>query len=116
VATAQSFGYGLDLGACVFAYGMNYDLAKELKDAGFPQGGNGSWTGSKDKLVWLSRDLVYVPTFSELFDVCGRELFVSCGKDDCVAIHYVNGVKYQGLGATPEEAAARLWLAMQNGV
>jgi hypothetical protein len=24
---------------------MNYDLAKQLRDAGFPQGGNGKWIG-----------------------------------------------------------------------
>jgi hypothetical protein len=93
---------------------MNYDLAKELKEAGFPQGGNGGWTGSKEKIVWRSGHLVYVPTLTELIDACGHQLFFLCDKDDSLAVHHINGTKFQGAGTTPQEAVARLWLAIQK--
>jgi hypothetical protein len=31
---------------------MTYELAKQLKDERFPQGGNGSWIGPPSNLVW----------------------------------------------------------------
>ena len=51
---------------------MDYELAKSLMDAGFPQIGKGSSIGSLDKLVWRSGDRVYVPTLEELIDACGE--------------------------------------------
>ena len=44
---------------------MDYELAKSLMDAEFPQIGKGSLIGSLDKLVWRSGDRVYVPTLEE---------------------------------------------------
>ena len=55
---------------------MDYELAKSLMDAEFPQIGKGSLIGSLDKLVWRSGDRVYVPTLEELIEACG-ENFVS---------------------------------------
>jgi hypothetical protein len=40
---------------------MDYELAKSLMDAGFPQTGKGSLIGSLNKLVWRSGDRVYTP-------------------------------------------------------
>jgi hypothetical protein len=51
---------------------VDYELAKSLMDAGFPQIGKGSSIGSPDKLVWRISDRVYVPTLEELIDACGE--------------------------------------------
>jgi hypothetical protein len=47
---------------------VDYELAKSLMDAGFPQIGKGSSIGPLDKLVWRISDRVYVPTLEELID------------------------------------------------
>ena len=52
---------------------MNYEVAKELYDDGFPQGGLGSWALPPDRLVSRRTDRVYVPTLSELVDACGDD-------------------------------------------
>ena len=54
---------------------MNYDLAKGLMDAGFPQSGDGKWIGPSDNLVWRSADRVYVPTLEDLIGALGRHFY-----------------------------------------
>ena len=54
---------------------MKYELAKALKDAGFPQSGKGTWTYHPDNLVTRYSDRVYDPTLSELIDACGDQEF-----------------------------------------
>lgn len=59
---------------------MNYDLAKKLKDAGFPQTGQGKWwIPGYDVAQWLldsslskwsDQILAYQPTLSELIEAC----------------------------------------------
>jgi hypothetical protein len=49
---------------------MIYELAKQLKDAGFAQGGKGAWIVSPDNLVSRHEDRVYVPTLEELIEAC----------------------------------------------
>src|SRR5437879_2677349 len=49
---------------------MNYALAKERQEAGFPQGGDGKWIHSPDQLVARKADRIYVPTLSELIEAC----------------------------------------------
>lgn len=101
---------------------MNYELAKELKDAGFPQkefdfhnGITGEWPGDI-----RPADFPYNPTLEELIEACGDDIFLgvagSCPptvffakKDDGDS---VNG-RYQ-VGATYKEAVARLWLALNK--
>jgi hypothetical protein len=51
---------------------MDYELAKSLMDAGFPQIGKGSLIGPLHKLVWRCGDRVYVPTLEELIEACGE--------------------------------------------
>ncbi len=80
---------------------MNYELAKELKDAG---------------LVWDSDNADY-PTLSELIEACGiyfgaleravseKEITWLCG-----GLNHAFIAK----GDTPEEAVARLWLALYD--
>ncbi len=65
---------------------MNYELAKELKDVGFSQDGNGiqSWYDWNQKEIdrnydFLSEDnesgeYIYLPTLSELIEACGYKL------------------------------------------
>ena len=53
---------------------MDYELAKQLKDAGFPQRGFGMWW---DGRVFTTKDIyseLYQPTLSELIEACGDEL------------------------------------------
>ena len=53
---------------------MDYELAKALAEAGYPQGGKGKWVWPPDKLVTSSSDRVYVPTLGELIEACGDTL------------------------------------------
>ena len=84
---------------------MTYELAKELMDAGFPQ--KSMNVGSPAE---YTPEGAYIPTLSELIEACG-EL-------DFHLQHFVGadwgawgGLKV-GHGPNPEEAAARLWLAL----
>ena len=96
---------------------MDYELAKELKDAGFPQAGKGKWIGPPDALRWRSGNRVYVPTLSELIEACGDQ-FISLTKD--VTGWFALGdprndySRQETVGLTPEEAVARLWLALNK--
>jgi hypothetical protein len=96
---------------------MNYELCKELKEAGFPQeeeyghyefenGNIPSYTGP---------GIVYFPTLSELIEACGiyfdaltRE---GNGTNDWFAFDHLGA---STRGKTPEEAVARLWLSLNS--
>src|SRR4051794_2773038 len=52
---------------------ISYELAYELKEAGFFQGGKGTWTFPRDKLVTRQSDRVYAPTLEELIEACGGD-------------------------------------------
>jgi hypothetical protein len=96
---------------------MNYELAKKLKEAGFPQ--KESNLLNKTISVGFSTDInnpntcFYFPTLSELIKECihfwkltniGTNFWEarSCfGKYECI-----------GLGDTPEESIANLWLKL----
>ena len=91
---------------------MDYELAKSLMDAGFPQIGKGSLIGSPDKLVWRSGDRVYVPTLEELIEACGKN-FGSLDKQHDGWLAYAN-YDQSCFAETPTEAVARLWLALQK--
>lgn len=107
---------------------MNYSLAKELKDAGFPQNpymnqlcqhGDSMACRISSKrnpeCEWVS-----VPTLSELIEACGKEFGVlhqykHLGKDGMgwFAAQQVMGTLGKQ-GSTPEEAVARLFLALNT--
>jgi hypothetical protein len=96
---------------------MNYELAKQLKEAGFSQGGKGSWTLPSDSLVARAGDRIYVPTLSELIAACGKIEFTLMREivDDVsgwLAVVYEPIIQCGGL--TAEEAVARLWLALSK--
>lgn len=81
---------------------MNYELAKELKDAGFPQKGEWATIGVSGALIKHSGDL-YIPTLSELIRACGNIRLeaerVPTGIDACWGAFKNSEMK---IGDTPE--------------
>ena len=104
---------------------MQYELAKELKDAGFPQLDYScilqvledvAIQDKNDSSVWY-----YKPTLSELIEACAEK--------GVVRLNYATGAgataegnysehteKFKTLreGKTPEESVAKLWLALNK--
>ena len=112
---------------------ISYELAKELKDAGFPQDGSWSLSGTKAQGEYEQGsyikgthvpDLVYLPTLTELIEACGRDGLVlrrsEWNKDDgkgwVACLFDLNlTVRYEsGDCSTPEESVARLWLSLSR--
>lgn len=108
---------------------MNYDLAKQLKDAGFPQKTRGLFGVSSSKILPDGNleisNTAYIPTLSELIEACGGRLdelsslshppkepkwgahSYSC--EECGWSPMI--ISY---GSTPEEAVAKLWLELNK--
>lgn len=81
---------------------MTYELAIELKDAGFPKLTDGGITPP-----------ALFPTLSELIEACKPvRLLLSEEKEGEWFVFGNTSVK--STGKTPEEAVARLWLAINN--
>jgi hypothetical protein len=97
---------------------MDYELAKQLYDAGFPQGGNGNWVYPPDNLVSRHADRVYVPTLEELIRACGRRFFALTHFDSASDSFSAEAYTSKGIpktkGYTPSEAVAKLWLALHQ--
>ncbi len=75
---------------------MEYELVKELKDAGFQ---------------WDDVEFFY-PSLSELIEACGDGFFSLFRYKNC---YEANGdLGKEGRGITPEEAVARLWIALNK--
>lgn len=113
---------------------MKYELAKELKEAGFPytrrntisnQIRNGEWELANH----LQRvDTTWVePTLSELIEACGIEFNIlqnasdDFGKSAWLANYGRDETEYgkritniTETGSTPEEAVAKLWIALNK--
>lgn len=83
---------------------MKYELAKKLKEAGFPQK-----SPNREKDEWL----YYEPTLSELIEACGVE-FNSLVKFGSYWSASANDFELNGKGSTPEEAVANLWLVLNS--
>ena len=104
---------------------MKYELAKKLKDAGFPQYPEDD--GCPGKALFWRREYVrdleigdnkfYIPTLEELIEACGDDLnsITRTKKGTWVALSYKlppldpESIIY---GKTPEEAVANLWLRL----
>jgi hypothetical protein len=102
---------------------VKYQLAKELKDEGFPQPDDpvrspgGSYPDHED-----DEQSVYIPTLEELIEACGKQFDYL----DAPAVWHDNttdpeaqwaAISHQGscgIGPTPAEAVARLWLALNR--
>ncbi len=110
---------------------MRYELAKKLKDAGFPQT---RMEMVKFSLAEKPIELPYIvgaiattlggseewriisPSLSELIEACGEkfgvlERFKHSGK---FGAYIPNDIGTSGTGSTPEEAVANLWLDLNK--
>jgi len=100
---------------------MNYELAKELKDAGFPQDGHfgidavGTVGCIGDHPAKLPL-IVKAPTLSELIEACGERSFIlnAARTRGHRNSWYAEAGGVEAIGPTPEEAVARLWLALNK--
>ena len=90
---------------------ISYELARKLKDAGFPQS---EFPRAQQRIVRYAR----MPTLSTLIEACG-EGFGALGRGpNCwVACEYVSERgewSNAHEGKTPEDAVARLWLSLNQ--
>jgi len=102
---------------------MTYELALKLKNAGFPNLGGGigeRYIYPEPSYLGLSRSQAcYDPTLSELIEACG-DRFVSLNKYADNSGWQTRGIdkKFEkdmtGIGKTPEEAVAKLWLEINK--
>lgn len=100
---------------------MNYELAKRLKDAGFP---------NRVDINRVYIEDIPVPTLEDLIEACGNGFTClmrakdewgsatrwAAGKPearDGIRMYVVHG-EPSGFGDTPEEAVANLWLAINE--
>lgn len=113
---------------------MIYELAKQLKDAGFPQVGGGGYFITSQEISRMDKDedtlsyvfkneIPYNPTLSELIEACGKivlwsyndkwyaghnnEYYCDCSYFDDYPIPLEEG-------DTPEEAIAKLYLELNK--
>ena len=105
---------------------MDYGLAKELKEAGFDQPNTNPGLKGEVKTrddVQSTVPPVYFPTLSELIEACGEGFQVLFRDDDgfeaeSTGQHIEDAPyglgRYVEQGKTPEEAVARLWLALNT--
>lgn len=82
---------------------MNYELAKKLKDSGFPQGivnvvGSDGWS-------------YYTPTLEEVIEACGDK-FAHLEKGSNPNEWFCNWSASKG--STPLEAVCHLWLELNK--
>ena len=109
---------------------IDYKLAKQLKEAGFPQGGSGKWLSSIGvlKLEYAKEydDAVYLPTLAELIEACGKPFVLHSPKSYDVCEEYVcpSMTKWVAFrqnphtdaeGKSPEEAVAKLYIKLNKG-
>jgi len=109
---------------------ITYQLAKELKEAGFPQEVTWYYVGESKELEtedhwltvdwewgdcreWCDVDHLACPTLSELIEAVGD--YVSLvGTEGAFVASSSASVAPEFFGATPEEAVAKLWLALNR--
>jgi hypothetical protein len=97
---------------------MDYPLAKELKDAGFPQGGRGRWIVDPGLIVVRGGDRAYIPTLEELIEACG-DIDLRIDRRNKRVLKWESKAMFTdgrntALGSTPSSAVARLWLALKK--
>lgn len=97
---------------------MTYELAKQLKDAGFPQNEDEADYGKSG----FAEGYAYCPTLSELilevYKYC-HEVRLDCTKDNpgvwAACTCWGNGREDDWVtGSSPEEAVASLWFALNK--
>ncbi len=111
---------------------MNYDLAKELMEAGFPQGCLPFFCDGCKKAQHNDEGIdmcdcevnkytqTYIPTLSELIEACGECFVVLKAVHDMNqwiasdALYDSGKLGLIGIGSSPESAVANLWLALNR--
>ena len=115
---------------------MEYNLVKKLKDAGFPQTGNSSHWWHDKEVKDYNEGKAYIPTLSELIEAMPKRIKYLDGLiNDAIfelqKMWCLSGKIYRARlngdfesddiakewsfnCETPEEAVARLWLALQK--
>jgi hypothetical protein len=105
---------------------ITYELAKQLKDAGFPLNPHRDW--DKSDFAWLpcneitkqDREKLWIPSLSELIKACGDGFIKLVYQKDNYGNHYMtyklnsNGSCQVFSCLTPEEAVAKLWLELNK--
>ena len=92
---------------------MNYALAKQLKEAGYPQKPKDRFSSNQYTYSDDDNDGVYEPNLGELIEACGDRF------DDVRRVYAGEfvaetiGVEPQ-IGKTPEIAVAKLWLELKK--
>lgn len=100
---------------------INYELAKELKEAGFKMQKLDDWNMVECPFRWghfmHSDGIPYIfPTLSELIEACGDNLYALYNHVSSWQA-YSNSDLWDteiSEGETPEEAVARLWLILNK--
>lgn len=97
---------------------INYELARELRDANFPKDWS-LWDDHDQDLLqkdWRMYAVVYCPDLLELIEACGDKFYILQLGSSLMGdrkIWYVYENEMSGmLGDTPDEAVARLWLSL----
>lgn len=89
---------------------ITYELAKQLKDAGFK--GSEKWEDNGD----FFKSPTPTPTLTELIEACGKK-FKHLDKEGNKWYAYnISGYAKDEGGATPEEAVANLWLSLNKKI
>jgi hypothetical protein len=102
---------------------LPYELAKELKDKGWPQEGLSGYIGPNGLAGYGAEHHVYSPSLSELIEACWHDShqfrldyvrdanrWAAC---TCWGNFYEDDWQR---GETPSIAVARLWLALQGAL
>lgn len=101
---------------------MKYELAKKLKDAGFPQQTEHTYCWVEAHQDWeldngvtsTEKGFCACPTLSELIEACG-DGFKHLDKEGKLWYAYnINGHSKDEGELTPEEAVAYLWLELNK--
>lgn len=102
---------------------MNYALAKQLKEAGFPQPPTQNELGLVERgwvLVPIEAQergidkFYYSPTLSELIEACGKGMKFELVRAQLGWYAKTRGVCCDYNYQTPEEAVAHLWLKLKQ--
>lgn len=95
---------------------MTYELAKQLKDAGFPQYDGFHLTPDGTEVsasnVVITTRMAYVPTLEELIQTTDNGTLILSHVDKSWSAFMKPG--YLAKGSTPEEAVSNLWLALNK--
>src|SRR6267378_5416645 len=93
---------------------ISYQLARKLRDAGFPQS---ELARAQQKAGY---DYVSMPTLSTLIEACAENFGALGRESNCwLACGYISERgewKNAHKGESPEEAVARLWLSIDQTV